>query len=105
MKRISSAATEAPANGRPAVVDPESDTAQERGAIVLNCSVVVPPPAGIVCAAKIHAASEGKSAHDNCTGCIYPVRGATATCKLVTAPTKTFAAPVTETLNPLPAVT
>jgi len=105
IKSTSNAATAVPANGKPAVVDPESVTAQERGAIALNCSVVVPPPAGIVCAAKVHAASEGRSPQDNCTGCIYPVCGATAPCRLATPPTPTFAAPVTETLNPLPAAT
>ncbi len=43
-------------------------------------------------------------AQDNCTGCIYPVCGATATCKLASPPTPTVAAPVTETLNPFTAV-
>jgi hypothetical protein len=52
----------------------------------------------------VHAASDGRSAHDNCTGCIYPICGATATCRFAAAPTPTVVAPVTETLNPLAAV-
>jgi hypothetical protein len=52
----------------------------------------------------VQAASDGRSAQDNCTGSIYPVCGATATCRFAAAPTATVAAPVTETLNPLAAV-
>jgi hypothetical protein len=66
--------------------------------------MVDPPPAGIVLASNVQAASDGRSAHDSCTGCIYPVCGATATCKLATPPTPTVAVPVTETLNPFTTV-
>lgn len=65
------------------------DVPQSCGAVVLSCSVVDPPPAGIVAESKVQADSLGRFVQLSFTGRLKPFAGETFTITLAICPTVT----------------
>src|SRR5665213_165439 len=69
------------------------------GAMVLICRLVVPPFAGSVAVPKVQADSDGSPAHESCTGCWEPTRGATVSSRFTLCPVMTVGVPAMATVN------